>query len=430
MNRSILLIPFVLLAGRFSAVADELPTAKPESVGLAPAKLAKLTTGLQKLVDDGKIAGGVASVARHGKIAFTTAFGYRDLVSKTPMTEDTIFRIASMSKPITCMAVMMLVEQGKLGLDDPVAKYLPVLGEMRVLGDSKDDKGEEVATVPARRPITVRQLLTHTSGFAYGTRTTDARLKRTYAPVEALEESPGVPRESTTIADLVDRLSKVALAHQPGEAWTYGLSHDVLGRLVEVVANERFDRYLDEHIFRPLDMHDTAFLVPEAKRDRVATLYRAGGEGEGLSPLPRHYGSATYFSGGGGLFSTLRDYNRFAQMLLQQGAVDGRRIVRAETIQAMTTNQIGDMSAAIPGVPTLSGMRYGLGFGLEMTPSASGASATPALARYFWGGAFSTRFWIDPQHEVAAVLLTQVLPFNHGDSYGVFRQGVDAAVEE
>jgi CubicO group peptidase (beta-lactamase class C family) len=257
----------------------------------------------------------------------------------------------------------------------------------------------------------------------------DPRLKRTYAPVEALEESPGVPRESTTIADLVDRLSRVALAHQPGEAWTYGLSQDVLGRLVEVVSNERFDRYLEEHIFRPLDMHDTAFLVPEAKRNRVATLYRAGAPGEGLVPLSKNYGSATYFSGGGGLFSTLRDYNRFAQMLLQQGALDGRRIVRAETIQTMTTNQIGEMTTAIPGVPTMGGMKYGLGFGLFLAPSSGSASATPVLVRYFWGGAFSTQFWIDPRHEVVAVFMTQVLPFNHGDSYGVLSQGVDAAIE-
>jgi CubicO group peptidase (beta-lactamase class C family) len=299
---------------------------------------------------------------------------------------------------------------------------------MRVLGDPKDDKGEEVATVPARRPITVRQLLAHTSGFAYA-RIADARLKRTYAAVEALEESPGVWRESTTIADLVDRLARVALAHEPGEGWTYGLSHDVLGRLVEVVSNERFDRYLEEHIFLPLDMRDTAFLVPEAKRDRVATLYRASAEAEGLVPLPRNYGSATFFSGGGGLFSTLRDYNRFAEMLLQQGTLDGRRIVRAETLQAMTTNQIGEMATAIPGVPIMGGRKYGLGFGLLLVPSAGGSGATPVLARYFWGGAFSTQFWIDPRHEVVAVLLTQVLPFNHGDQYGVFSPGVDAAIE-
>jgi CubicO group peptidase (beta-lactamase class C family) len=300
---------------------------------------------------------------------------------------------------------------------------------MRVLGDPKDDKGEEIATVPARRPITVRHLLAHTAGFAYGTRSTDVRLKRTYAHVAELEEAPGVWRESATIADLVERLGKVALVHQPGEAWTYGMSHDVLGRLIEVVSGHRFDRYLEEHIFRPLDMHDTAFVVPEAKRDRVATLYRAG-DGDALSPVPSTYGSPTFFSGGGGLFSTARDYTRFAQMLLQQGTLDGQRIIPAETLQAMTTNQIGDMAAAIAGVPSLSGMRYGLGFGLETTPSAAGSSAPPALARYFWGGAFSTRFWVDPRHEVVAVLLTQVLPFNHGDSYGVFRQGVDAAIEE
>jgi CubicO group peptidase (beta-lactamase class C family) len=426
MHRPILLTAFVLVASQLIAQAEELPKVKPESAGLAPGKLVELTPALQKLVDDGKIAGGVALVARHGKVAFTTSFGYRDLESKTPMTEDTIFRIASMTKPITCVALMMLIEQGKLGLDDPVQRYLPELTEMRVLGDSTSDKGDEITTVPARRPITVRHLLAHTSGFAYASRATDPRVKRSYAPVEALEESPGVWRESTTITDLVERLGKVALAHQPGEGWTYGMSHDVLGRLIEVVSNQRFDRYLEERIFRPLDMHDTAFLVLEVKRGRVATLYRADVDGK-LSPLPRYYGSATFFSGGGGLFSTARDYARFAQMLLQNGTLGDARIVRPETIRAMTTNQVGDMATVIAGVPAISGMRYGLGFGL--VPALGSGGARGVLGSYFWGGAFSTRFWVEPQHEVIALILTQVLPFNHGDAFGVFRQAVDAAIE-
>jgi CubicO group peptidase (beta-lactamase class C family) len=321
---------------------------------------------------------------------------------------------------------MMLVEQGKLGLDDPVERYLPELKDMRVLGDPKDDKGDEIATVPARRPITVRHLLAHTAGFAYASRSPDPRLKRSYAPVEALEESPGVWRESTTIADLVGRLGKVALAHQPGDAWTYGLSHDVLGRLIEVISSQRFDRYLEEHILRPLAMRDTSFLVPEPKQGRVATIYRVA-DGEQLAPLPSYYGSATFFSGGGGLFSTARDYTRFAQMLLQEGTLDGQRIIRPDTLRAMTTNQVGEMATVIAGVPTISGMRYGLGFGLE--PASGPSGATPVPARYFWGGAFSTRFWVDPQHQVVALILTQVLPFNHGDAFGVFRQAVDAAIE-
>ena len=281
-------------------------------------------------------------------------FGYRDLATKTPMTEDTIFAIASMTKPITCVAVMTLVEQGKLGLDDPVAKYLPELKDLRVLGDAKDDQGDTIATVPAKRPVTVRDLLSHTSGFSYGGfMSNNARLDRTYMVAGA------IGRRARTIAELVERLGKVALAHQPGEGWTYGFSHDVLGRLIEVVSGQGFDAYLQDHIFKPLDMHDTTFLVPESKRDRLATIYRADAAGK-LSEVPKNYGSATYFSGGGGLFSTVRDYTRFAQMLGNGGELEGTRILKSETIDQMTTNQIGKHFA-------LGVMKYGLGFGLVQT---------------------------------------------------------------
>jgi len=429
MSRFVSLTPLVFLAGMGSSEAGELPRANPEAVGLSAPKLAELTPALQKLVDDGKIAGGVALVARHGKVAWTAPFGYLDLASKTPMTEDTIFRIASMTKPITCVAVMILVEQGKLGLDDPVARYLPDLKEMRVLGDPKDDQGDVIATVPATRPITIRHLLAHTSGFAYGTRAADPRLKRSYAPVAALEGSPGVWHDGKTIADLTRELGKVALVHQPGERWTYGLSHDVLGRVVEVVSGEGFDHYLHEHILKPLDMVDTFFLVPEAKRDRVATVYLAGLLGK-LAPLPANYGSATFFSGGGGLFSTARDYSRFAQMLLQGGTLAGQRILRPETMQAMTTNQIGAATMAIPGIAAFEGLKYGLGFGLEPAAGSGSSGASPVLGRYFWGGAFSTNFWVDAEHDLVAEVLTQVLPFNHGGTLQVFRGVVDAAIDK
>jgi CubicO group peptidase (beta-lactamase class C family) len=364
-------------------------------------------------------------------VAYTPTFGVRDLQSKMPMTEDTIFAIASMTKPVTCVAVMTLVEEGKLGLDDPVGKYLPELKDMRVLGDPKDDTEAALATVPAVRPITVRHLLAHTSGFSYGT-PLEPRLDRSYSQAGVQR---GLTGDLKTIAEEVERLGKVALAHQPGDGWTYGLSHDVLGRLIEVVSGQGFDRYLEEHIFQPLDMRDTSFLVPEPKRDRLATIYRAGtgngpgeGAGAGLTPLPKNYGSATYFSGGGGLFSTARDYSRFAQMLLAGGTLEGRRIVQPETISAMTTNQIGELSTSIPGVSSLRGLKYGLGFGLELTPGTG--SAPPTLARYFWGGAFSTHFWVAPRHEIVALVLTQAVPFNQSGAGDVFRQGVDAAIED
>jgi len=413
MNCLRILLASLLLTPLATAAAEELPKSRPEEVGLSAEKLADLRPAFQKIVDDSTIAGGVAVVARHGKVAYLTSFGYRDLASKTPMTEDTIFAIASMSKPITCTAVMTLVEQGKLGLDDPVAKYLPELKDLRVLGDAKDDTETDVATVPAKRPITVRDLLTHTSGLSYsGLGLSNSRMERAYD--RAGVESPKLK----TIAEQVGRLAKVPLAHQPGERWTYGLNHDVLGRVIEVVSGQGLDKYLQEHILTPLVMRDTAFFVPHARRDRVATIYRS--EGGALTALPKNYGSETFFSGGGGLCSTARDYTRFAQMLLNGGVLDGIRILKPETIAMMTTNQIGKLSAFT--------VRYGLGFGLVLTQGPD--DGKPVLDRYFWGGYYSTNFWIDPRHDLVAVIMTQVLPTNHGGSEELFRRAVDAAVRK
>ena len=403
-----LLVP--LLAGR----AGELPRSEPGMVGLAAERLAGLKPALQARVDAGKSPGGVVLVMRRGKVAYLEPFGFRDLAAKAPMAEDTIFAIASMTKPITCAAAMTLLERGQLGLDDPVAKYLPELAGLRVLGDAKDDTEAALATVPAKRPITVRDLMSHTSGFAYGgPLAADARLGRAYDQAGVM--GPGV----TTLAEQVARLATLPLAHQPGERWTYGHSHDVLGRVIEVASGKRFDEYLRERIFDPLDLRDTSFLVPEAKRDRVATVYIKGLAG-GLSPMPRSYGSATLFAGGHGLFSTARDYARFAQMLLNGGELDGVRVLQPGTVAAMTTNQIGANRALVL-------FKYGLGFGLELRAAPGGGRV---VDRYFWGGILSTTFWVDPRHEVVAVLMTQVLPTYSSGAEATFRRAVDAAIED
>jgi CubicO group peptidase (beta-lactamase class C family) len=417
MIRLALIAAFLVPPAPGGQQAGELPTCKPESVGLSSAKLDELKPMLQKLVDDGMIPGAVALVARHGRIAYTTTIGYRDLASKTPMTDDTIFAIASMTKPVTCIAAMILVEQGKLKLDDPVEKYLPELKNLSVLGDPKDDAKDSLATVPIKRPITVRDLMAHTSGFAYGVALPGLAPAGRIAV--AYERGGLTDRSSKTIAELVERLSKVPLAHQPGEGWTYGLSHDVLGRVIEVVSGETFDHYLEAHIFTPLDMHDTSFLVPESKHARVATIYRAEGE-KPLAAEPQRYGSATFFSGGGGLFSTIRDYTRFAQMLANGGELDGRRIVKPETIATMTTNQIGNFMA-------FGLIKYGLGFGLVFTPGASGEKQ--ALNRYTWGGLYSTSFWVVARHNLVAVFMTQVLPTNHGNAAQALSRVADQAIE-
>jgi CubicO group peptidase (beta-lactamase class C family) len=417
MMRLALIAAFLVLTAPGNQQAAELPTCKPESVGLSFPKLDELKLGLQKLVDDGKIPGALALVARHGKIAYVTKVGYRDLASKTPMTDDTIFAIASMTKPITCIAAMMLVEQGKLNLDDPVEKYLPELKNLSVLGDANNDTKDSQATVPIKRPITVRDLFAHTSGFAYGIALPG--LAPAGRVAAAYKRGGLTDRSSKTIAELVERLSKVPLAHQPGEGWTYGLSHDVLGRVIEVASGETFDHYLETHIFTPLDMRDTSFLVPESKHTRVATIYRAE-DGKPLAAEPKRFGSATFFSGGGGLFSTIRDYTRFAQMLANGGELDGHRIVKRETITAMTTNQIGKFMA-------FGLFKYGLGFGLLMTPGTNGGE--PVLNHYLWGGLYSTNFWVDPRHDLVAVMMTQVLPTNHGDTARVLSRVVDQSIE-
>lgn len=389
-----LVLCFSLSAGNSRAADD--PGAR---IALQPA--------LQKLVDNGKIAGAVALVARRGKVADVAVVGYRDLADKTPMTEDTIFAIMSMTKPITCVAAMTLVEQGKLGLDDPVAKYLRELAGLRVIGDAKDDTATTVATVPAKRPITVRDLLAHTAGFGYGGSFADARLSKAYS--DARVQDPAMK----TIAEQVERLAKVPLAHQPGERWTYGLNHDVLGRVIEVVSGQPLDIYFKEKILAPLDMSDTSFLVPEVKRDRVATVYSAAAGT--LSPLPKNFGSATFFAGGAGLFSTARDYSRFCQMLLEGGALDGARILKPETVAMMTTNQINDIHARV-GEFDIG--KYGLGFGVAFTPRTNGGA--PALSGYGWAGYFSTFFRILPPKDTVGVFMTQVLPTNHAKTNELF----------
>jgi CubicO group peptidase (beta-lactamase class C family) len=334
------------------------------------------------------------------------------------MTEETIFAIVSMTKQITCVAAMTLVEQGKIGIDDAVGKYIPEWKDLRVLDDARDDTKTELATVPAKRPVTIRHLLTHTSGISYAAFSpTDARLKEAYKRAGVV----GPPHE--TVADLIANLVKVPLVHQPSEGWTYGFSHDVLGHVIEVAAGQRFDRYLEERILTPLDMRDTSFLVPEEKRGRVATIYDAS-QGDVLSPMPKEYGSKTYFSGGGGLFSTARDYARFAQMIASGGQLEGVRILKPGTVAAMTTNQIGEYSSAEKG---FGERKYGLGFGLALAPSPNGGA--PVLERYYSGGVFSTNFWVIPRRDLVLLLMTQVYPTNHGGPDRVFHRIVNAAVE-
>jgi CubicO group peptidase (beta-lactamase class C family) len=400
MTRFIPFVTSILLALLSQASAGELPRVEPKAVGLAEKALDEVQPGLTKLIADNKLAGAVVVVARHGKVAYVATVGYRDVAKKVPMTEDTIFAIASMTKPIICVAAMMLVEEGKLNLDDPVDKYLPELKNLRVLGNAKDDTAAALATVPVKGTMLARHLFAHTSGFSYGFTMTGTETERRM--VRAYSKANLSGRGLKTIAELPAELAKLPLAHEPGEGWTYGLSHDVLGRVIEVVSSQSLDQFLNDRIFKPLDMTDTSFLVPESERDRTATIYTTGSGAAGpLTALPRNFGSATYFSGGGGLFSTARDYSRFAQMLLNGGDLEGKRLIKRDTLTLMTSNQIGNHM--VFGI-----LKYGLGFGLVNLPTPG--DGKPVLDSYFWAGAYSTNFWIDPKRDIFGIVMTQVVP--------------------
>ncbi|MCA9076650.1 MAG: beta-lactamase family protein [Planctomycetaceae bacterium] len=389
-----------------AAIETPLPVAEPEQVGMSAKRLKLAPSALRAMVDDGKIAGAVIAVARHGKLVLHEAVGKADREVGKPMTTDTIFRFYSMTKPITSTAVMMLVDEGKLGLDDPVGEYLPALADAKVY---VSHRGTSVMTDPATQPITVRDLLRHTSGLTYGffgDTFVDNQYKQNAIlfPFFSLEET-------------VNKLGTLPLLYQPGTRFHYSVSTDVLARLVEVVSGQAFNEFLDERIFTPLGMDDTDFYVVEANQDRLATIYAAD-ESTGQIAVDRDPSRARGFafirpkflSGGGGLFSTSSDYIRFCQMLLNNGELDGIRLLKPETVEAMGTNQLPKSS---PYVIIGPGERKGVGFGLGLSVVVDDVPGSPHVPKgeLGWGGMASTHFWLSPKHDLAVVVLTQRLPF-------------------
>lgn len=370
------------------------------------ASLPGLASWMQSLVDDGQVVGCAAQVTRGGETIFLEACGDRTLGSDEDLETDQIVRIYSMSKAITSTAVMQLVEQGKLGMDDPVSQYIPEMGEIQVgMGDG--------ARRPSR-PITIRDLLTHTSGLAYDFTAPEA-YKRAY-------ESPF--QRASTLEDAARAMGSVPLLHDPGEKFTYGVSTDVLGRVVEVASGESFPRYLKRHIFEPLRMRSTSFVPPED----LAHMHIVTGKPGELQVDQDHYDAEAaralkpgFPSGGGGLWSTLGDYTRFMQAMEQGGALDGVRILKPKTVAFMTQNQLSPAYA--------SPQRFGLGFGLS--PATATSRGPRGEGRWTWGGAASTYFFIDPRQDLTAIFITQKFPFDFVMSDAFQRQVLEAvAVEE
>ena len=381
------------LAATVSSWADPvLPVAAaPEDVGLSSSQLARIEALTQKYVETGLVPGAVMLVARRGKIAWQKALGFRDRAAKDPMRPDSIFRIYSMTKPIVSVAAMMLVEEGKMQVSDPVSKYLPEIGRMKVgVETSEGGKATLQLTDPARE-MTVQDLLRHTSGLIYGTR---GKSLVNAAYIEAKIGSREFSNE-----ELVAKLSNLPLRFSPGERWEYGVSTDVLGRVVEVVSGKPLGEVLNERILMPLGMTDTGFFVPADKINRAAQPWQMP-EAPPMTPRFDVAQKPRFESGGGGLTSTMDDYLRFAIMLADSGEFAGKRVLGNKTIEFMTA----DHTLPRPGRPP--GLGFGLGF--EVRTSVGDAALPGSLGEYGWAGNAGTLFWIDPKEQLIAIYMVQV----------------------
>jgi len=434
MNRKTLRLASLLIcvACALSALAQELPKlARPEDAGFSTERLSRITQFFQSEVDKGAIPGAVLLVSRNGKTVYRQAIGYQDRESKIPMKPDTIFRIFSMTKPIATVAVMMLAEEGKIDVMAPVARYLPEFKDVKV-GVEKPDPatGKPTLTLePPARPMTVQDLLRHTSGLVYGP-FGNMLVHQAYNQANLFD--PG-----QTLAEFVTKLSKLPLAHQPGSTWEYGMSTDVLGRIVEVVSGMPFDRFLEERITKPLRMPDTAFYLNPAQMARTAEpqVDPATGKrpevGE-VADLTRE--KVKWFSGGGGMVSTVSDYARFCQMLVNGGELDGVRLLSPRTLAVMTSDQVPPDAARVgmlPATQDLSplpelGQSFGLGFAVRTAPGHTAVSGS--VGDYFWAGALGTYFWVDPQEKLYAIMMLQ-MPFVEAGPYRrAFRETVYGAL--
>ena len=373
----------------------------PECVGLSSARLGRIDSTLQRYVDEGKLAGYLTLVARRGRVAHLHCYGERDREAHQPMTEDTIFRIYSMSKPITSLAVLMLYEEGRFLLTDPVAKYIPAFKDTPVFVRETE---AGVETEPPTRPMSILDLLRHTSGLSYP--------NPQGLPVERLMAGPAGASEDTLpepkLAAFTDWLAGFPLCWQPGTRWQYGFSVDVLGRLVEVISGRPFDAFLQERIFGPLGMTDTAFWVPPEKVSRFAAMYGPDEQGalKLLDPPQGEYVNPQRFcSGGGGLVSTVQDYLRFAQCLLDKGTANGQRLVSRKTIELMTTNHLPECA-----LPTFWEAGCGFGLGVKVRMSLGEASILGSVGEYGWSGMASTHYWADPKEELIGLFMPQYVP--------------------
>ena len=396
----------------------------PESVAMSSERLARIDAMLQSNVDRGNLPGVVALIARNGKIVFHNAYGMADNTLGKPMETNTIFRIASQSKAITSTAVMILWEEGKFKLDDPISKYIPEFKEAQLL-DTFNEQDSSYTTKPAEDQITIRDLITHTSGLGYGVIDSDERFKKIYAKAGITDL---FTTEDISIGESIKKLAKLPLHHNPGSKFTYSEGLDVLGYFVEVVSGMPFDEFLKSRIFDPLGMEDTWFYLPKNKQDRLVTVQqKVDGKWQKYpitfydTDYPKK-GAKRFFSGGAGLSSTAKDYATFLQMYLNKGELNGIRILSRTTVQSIMGNQVGDLFSD-------GDKFYGLAFGI-VTPFGQDMGGQGSVGTFDWGGYFNTQYFADPKEQVIGVLMKQTQGSVQDETAWKFRQMVGAAIDD
>ena len=400
------------------SMPTDLPVSSPEEVGLSAERLGRIGPLIDRYIDSQLIPGALTLVARHNRVAHCEVRGYANVEKQVPLGADSIFRIASMTKPITSVALMQLYEQARFQLHDPISKWLPAFEKMEVA--VRNENGD-VELVAAKRDINVRHVLTHTAGIAGG-----------FGPNgKALAEASRLRGRDEVIGDFVDRLATVPLDNEPGRVWSYSRSTCIVGRLIEVISGQTLADFFEEHIFRPLGMVDTHFFLPEEKLDRFCVAYKPGDgnriEAADLDTLESYWLSkpGIYYMGSGGLVSTAADYFRFADMLLQGGRRSGGpRILSRKTVELMTKSHIGDRFM------TLGGPGQGFGLGLGVTLDRGRTHMMPTEGSYTWGGAFNTHWWNDPAEDLFGLVMTQVRPYDHLNLRQDFQTVVTAAIDD
>ena len=413
------LILLTVLAFYSCSDSGVLQEATPGSVKVSSERLLRIDKMVQQAIDSGWTAGATVFIARDDKIIYNKAFGVSDLEKKTPMKPDDIFRIASQTKAIVSIGMMMLYEEGKFLLDDPVSKYIPEFRNPVVL-DKFNEKDTTYSTVPAKREITIRDLFTHTSGIDYA---------GIGSPVMNKIYSKGGIRggfggDKITIGDDIKLLGKMPLVHHPGEKWTYGLNVDVIGYLIEILSGEKLDGYLKNRLFDPLGMNDTWFYLPENKHDRLVKV-NTEDRNATVRSMPQDIvnyplSEGIYFSGGAGLSSTTKDYATFLQMLLNNGVYNGKRLLARRTVELITSNHIGDLN--------VGRNKFGLGF--EITTEYGQAQLGISQGSFSWGGYFGTTYWADPKERLVCLLFMQQVPLSHGEIQNKFKAMAYQALDD